>query len=331
MNKKAKRILTAAGITAVSATMVGVAAVVSRKISQFVVDTALDREGPKPMKGTKNPNDSVVPEELTAELREMSEKLKNSDCETVEITARDGEKLVGHWHRKDGDKRVIIAMHGWRSSWNKDFGAITDFWQNNDCSVLYVEQRGQGESGGEYMGFGMIERYDCLDWIDWVNNRINESLPIYLAGISMGASTVLMAGGFDLPHNVCGIMADCGFTSAHAIWKHVVENNTYFSYNSRSKIVDDLCKKKIQVGSQDYTTLDAMKECNVPVLFIHGTDDTFVPVEMTYENYKACNAPKKLFVVPGATHAMSYLVDKDGYENVVEEFWEKYDASIQLH
>ncbi len=64
-----------------------------------------------------------------------------------------------------------------------------------------------------------------------------------------------------------------------------------------------------------------MKDCSIPVLFIHGTDDTFVPVEMTYENYKACNAPKKLFIVPGATHAMSYLVDKNGYENTVKEFW----------
>ena len=181
MKKKTKWILAGAGITAFSAAMIGVAAGVSRKISKFVVDTALDREGPKPIKGTKNPNDSVVPEELSTELYELSEKLKNSDCETVEMIARDGEKLVGHWHHKEGDKRVIIAMHGWRSSWNKDFSVISDFWQNNDSSVLYVEQRGQGESGGEYMGFGMIERFDCLDWIDWVNERLDDSMPIYLA------------------------------------------------------------------------------------------------------------------------------------------------------
>ena len=230
----------AAGLVGVTA---GVAAVVSRRISKFFVDEALDRVEPKQMKSGKNPNSSVVPEELKEQVRELSEKLKNSDLETVEITARDGEKLVGHWHHKEGDKRVIIAMHGWRSSWAHDFGAIADFWQDNGSSVLYVEQRGQGESGGEYMGFGMIERFDCLDWIDWVNEKMDDSMPIYLAGISMGASTVLMTAGFELPENVCGIMADCGFTSAHAIWKHVVEGNTRFSYDARSKVVDDLCKK----------------------------------------------------------------------------------------
>ena len=325
MKKRTKWTIAGAGVTAASIAA-GVAAAVSRSISKFVVDAALNREEPRQMKGGKSPHNAVIPEELTKELQRLSQKLKESDCETVTISARDGERLVGHWHYREGDKRILIAMHGWRSSWTHDFGAIADFWQDNGCSVLYAEQRGQGESGGEHMGFGMIERYDCLDWINWVNEKTEGKMPIYLAGISMGASTVLMTGGFDLPENVCGIMADCGFTSAHAIWKYVVEGNTRFSYDSRSKAVDDLCKKKINVGTQEYTTLDAMKECKVPVLLVHGTEDSFVPVEMTYENYKACNAPKRLFIVPGATHAMSYMVDRDGYEKTVREFWEEFDC-----
>lgn len=325
MNRKTK--WTIAGITALSAMAAGVAAY-SHRISKFVVAAALDREEPFRLKSGKSLNNTTVSEEVISHLRNLSENLRNSDCETVTISARDGEKLVGHWHHKEGDKRVIIAMHGWRSSWAHDFGAIADFWHSDGCSVLYAEQRGQGNSGGNYMGFGMIERFDCLDWIDWVNENIGTSLPVYLAGISMGASTVLMAGGFDLPPNVHGIMADCGFTSASAIWKYVVEVNTRFSYKSRSKALDDLCKEKIRIGTQDYTTLDAMKECRVPVLLIHGSDDTFVPVEMTYENYKACNAPKKLLIVPGAAHAMSYIVDKSAYEKAVKEFWEAYDGHI---
>jgi fermentation-respiration switch protein FrsA (DUF1100 family) len=179
------------------------------------------------------------------------------------------------------------------------------------------------------MGFGMIERYDCLEWIKWVSKQTNESIPIYLAGISMGASTVLMTGGFELSKNVKGIMADCGFTSAHAIWKHVVEDSTRFSYNSREKAVDNLCRKKINIGTQHYSTIDAMKDCKTPVLFVHGTDDTFVPIDMTYENYKECNAPKRLFIVPGATHAMSYFVDREGYEKHVKEFWKEFDKQIK--
>jgi len=68
-----------------------------------------------------------------------------------------------------------------------------------------------------------------------------------------------------------------------------------------------------------------MQNCKVPILFIHGTDDNFVPIEMTYENYKACTAPKKLFIVPGAEHGMSYVMDKDGYENAVKLFWNEQE------
>ena len=321
MKKYTRWMLLGAGVTGAA---IGAVATAARKVSRLVVDVALNRDAPKQMQNRK-PHRNIVPEEMKTKLARLSDKLRESECETVTIYGRDGEKLVGHWHHQKGDVRVIIAMHGWRSSWSKDFGAIADFWHANGCSVLYAEQRGQNNSGGKYMGFGMTERYDCLNWIGWVNAQFENRMPIYLAGISMGASTVLMTGGFSLPDNVCGIMADCGFTSAHAIWKHVVDGTTHFSYDFHKKWVEDLCRKRIQMGAEDYTTLDAMKENKVPVLFIHGTDDSFVPITMTYENYKACTAPKRLFVVPGATHAMSYIVDQKGYEETVKSFWQEFD------
>ena len=92
-----------------------------------------------------------------------------------------------------------------------------------------------------------------------------------------------------------------------------------------SAIANDICKRKIQMGTKEYSTLDAMRDCKVPVLFIHGTDDNFVPVEMTYENYKACSAPKRLLIVPGAEHGMSYLIDKEAYEKTAKDFWNDFD------
>ncbi len=322
MKKSTKAILIGSGAVLTGAA--AVAAVVSHKTTKTLVNTALDREMPKAMKN-RPMYKSEKDENLLAFLKEKSEKLKNSVTETVEITGQDGKKLIGHWHHNENDKRIIIAMHGWRSSWTNDFAGIFDFWHDNGCSVLYAEQRAQNGSDGDYMGFGMLERYDCLDWINWANEQNKDNLPIYLAGISMGDSTVLMTSGFKLPENVHGIMADCGFTSAKAIWKHVAQNNMHLSYNIHSRMIEDLCKKKINISTEDYTTLDALKENKIPVLFVHGTDDDFVPIDMTYENYKACIAPKKLLVVPGANHAMSYIVDKDGYEKTVKEFWQEND------
>lgn len=324
MNKAMKNTLIWAG----TAVAVGTAAAaVSYAAMKSLVKIALDREQPKLYQKQKAKlSGAGGQQELFKGLSEAAERLKNSGCETVEIISKDGERLVGHLHRCENAKRLIIAMHGWRSSWSDDFGVISDFWHQNGCSVLYAEQRGQGESGGEYMGFGLTERYDCLDWVNWANRNGFDTLPIYLCGISMGASTVLMAAGLDLPENVHGIMADCGFTSPHAIWKHVMENNLHLSYRRlTAAIANDMCKKKIQIGAKDYSCTDALKECKVPVIFAHGTDDKFVPVEMTYENYKACAAPKRLLIVPGAEHGMSYLVNKEEYEKAVKEFWRDFD------
>jgi len=324
MKKSTKRIVWGSGLAIAGAAAAGAVSYITTK---NLVNTALDREMPKNIKSRKKISGNyVMPENLSLQIQNASQHLKNSNCEKIKIISHDGTALIGHWHHNQNDKRIIIAMHGWRSSWIKDFCAISDFWHNNKCSVLYAEQRGQNNSGGNYMGFGMIERYDCFDWIKWVNKINKKELPIYLAGISMGSSTVLMTAGLNLPKNVHGIIADCGYTSAHAIWKHVAENNMHLSYGIMGKIADDMCRKKINIGADAYSTVEAMANNNsIPVLFIHGTDDRFVPVEMTYENYKACKAPKKLLIVPGAEHCMSYLIDKKEYEHAVIDFWKKYD------
>lgn len=301
------------------------AGLVSHRITKSLVNTALDREAPSSMKKRNISGEKKVTE-FDSKLEAMEGRLVNSELETLEINGHDGEKLIAHYHHRDDDRRIIIAMHGWRSSWSKDFGPISEFWHKNGCSVLYVEQRGQNNSGGEYMGFGMIERYDCLDWIYRINESNPDRLPIYLAGVSMGAATVLMTSGFKLPDNVHGIMADCGFTSAQAIWKHVAKNNMHLPYGPlHLKYINRLCEKKIQLTADAYSTTEALRENTVPVLFVHGSDDEFVPIEMTYENYKACNAPKRLLIVPGAGHSQSYLVDKVNYEREVKSFWKDYD------
>lgn len=326
MKGKTKKALIGSGIAVAGAAAIGATSVYA--VSKYLMKIAMDRETPK-IKNMDKAKDHLrgIPDfdRFVEKLEVYGQALKDSGCETVEINSYDGEKLVGHWYPAENAKRIIIAMHGWRSSWTKDFGIISGFWHDEGCSVLYVEQRGQNDSDGDYMGFGLIERYDCLEWVKWVDGRNETKLPIYLAGVSMGAATVLMASGLDLPESVHGIISDCGFTSPHEIWKHVVENNLHLSYGVMGNIASDICKKKIQMGAKDYSTIDALKTNQIPVLFVHGTDDHFVPVEMTYENYKACTAPKRLFVVPGADHGMSYAVDETGYQAVMREFWNSFD------
>ena len=137
MKKSAKKILLGSGIAAAGLSIAGA---VSYAITDRLVKIALDREVPRIVGGSpeKLTGSSGEENDFSAELSACSEKLENSGCELVEITSHDGQKLVGHWAPCDHPRRILIAMHGWRSSWTRDFGAIADFWRENQCSVLYV-------------------------------------------------------------------------------------------------------------------------------------------------------------------------------------------------
>ena len=327
MKKSHKALLISAGVLSFGMTAF---AFVSYSLTKKLVKVALDRELPKASQRSRFKLSGTTEKDqiIGKPIIDAGAKLKASCRKTVEIKGPGGEKLVGHLRLCENADRIIIAVHGWRSSWNNDFGIISDFWKDNGCHVLYVEQRGQNSSEGKYMGFGMIERYDCLCWIDWVMEHLDSSLPIYLAGISMGASTVLMTLGLNVPKNVCGVIADSGFTSPHDIWKHVSENNLHLSYKMIGFLADSMCKKKINMSTKEYSTKVALSNSCVPVLLIHGTDDRFVPVSMTYENYLAAKGEKELLIVPGAGHGRSYLVDKNRYQRAVLRFWKRYDKTF---
>lgn len=317
-----KKWLTGAGV---AVTGLAAAGAMSHALTRQLVSIAVDRDCSRTLmeRARKKFAGTGCNEAFMAHLERMAEKLRNLPTEKVTISARDGTPLVGHWRACPDAKRIVIALHGWRSTWDHSFGMVADFLYDNRCSVLYAEQRGQGSSGGEYMGLGLLERYDCQRWTLWAAER--SALPIYLVGVSMGATAALMASALPLAAQVRGIIADCGFTSPEDIGKHVLRSNLHLSYTLRAGAADALCRRKNQVGIRGYSAVDAMKKCDLPVLFVHGADDTFVPVTMTYENYKACAGPKELLIVPGADHGMCYYVDKDRYETAVKAFWEKYD------
>ena len=310
--------------TAVAVCAASAASVSAYLTTKSMVKMALDRE-PNMRRTNSKVSGAKVNTAFSRSRQEAAERLEASQNELVEIVSHDGVPLAGHWIPQEHPNRIIIAMHGWRSSWGHDFGQIRDFLEDSGCSVLYVDQRGQGESGGNYIGFGPIERYDCLDWINWVTGRCGSDVPIYLWGVSMGATTVLMASDLPLPENIHGIVADCGFTSPNAIWRHVANNNLHMGFSLRGRLANTMYRRRTQMDAANFSTTDALSKTTVPVLLIHGTDDRFVPVEMTYENYKVCQSPKKLLIVPGAGHCMSYFLEPEKYEKTVMEFWSEHD------
>ena len=163
-------------------------------------------------------------------------------------------------------------------------------------------------------------------WVKYVVERFGSDIPVYLCGVSMGATTVLMTTGFELPSNVKGVIADCGFTSPHDIWEHVLKNNLRLNSKITYPIANYICKKEAKFDGEEYSTIQALENNQRPILLIHGSADNFVPLTMTFNNYLATKGPKELLIVPGAGHGMSYITDSKSYEKAVENFFKKCET-----
>lgn len=260
-------------------------------------------------------------------ISDGGEWFRSRSPENVSISASDGTHLAGLYLKHPHAKGTIIMVHGFRSDPFYDFSCAFEYYYSQGYSLLAVYQRAHGLSGGEYISFGIKERFDCCDWAKYIYDRFGPEHDIFLSGLSMGASTVLMASNTGLPSSVRGIVADCGFTSPYAEFREVLKHKFHLPEHPFIDIAQIFCRIMAGFTFKEYSTVDAMKENSIPVLFIHGEADSFVPPKFTQENYDACSGEKVLVLVPGADHGCSYLVDTERCRKELAEFLEKH-ASV---
>ncbi|MBU5625993.1 alpha/beta hydrolase [Oscillibacter sp. MSJ-2] len=247
--------------------------------------------------------------------------LQSQSVRTVAMEGFDGLTLTADCLMAEGPSRGwVLLFHGYRSGPIQDFCMIAPELHRMGYDLLLVDQRSHGRSQGRYIGFGTLEQRDCRDWIDWVNRCFGAEQPIYLYGVSMGATTVLMAAGAELPGNVKGVVADCGFTSAGEILRHELKTLMHLPAFPMLWVVNGINRLLAGWSFFERSTLEAMKTIRVPVLFVHGGRDHFVPRDMTRRNFEACRSEKRLLFVEGADHGMSFAVDPEGYSRELARF-----------
>ena len=220
-------------------------------------------------------------------------------------------------------------MHGYRSAWRGDFGIAMPFYLEQGFNLLVCDQRCHGQSEGRYITYGAHEKYDCRDWINAAIEKTGPDCEIFLSGMSMGAATVLLAAGLQLPPQVRGIIADCGFTCGYDILKNTAKNMVKFTPGFMIDFINFYCRIFAGFDLKEGNTLVAMKSCQTPILFIHGTHDTFVPCEMTLRNHDTCQSKKELLIVRGAEHGMSYLIEEERCKEALKAFIKKHSQISQ--
>lgn len=265
-------------------------------------------------------------EEYKKIIHPNKEWLMQRKMEHITIKSKDGLTLHGDYVTADSPSdKLAITFHGYTGSGLSDCASISTYFLKQGYDCLIVDNRAHGKSEGDYIGFGILDRYDCLSWIRYAENHFGNDKKIVLYGVSMGAATVLMASGFlQFPESVKAIIADCAFTSPFDVFAHILKRDYHLPPFPIMNITDNMCRQKAGYGFSEYSTLTAMKSARCPILFIHGMEDNFVPTWMTRKNFEACNSPKELLLVPNAGHAASYYENVSLYEDAVTNFLNQF-------
>lgn len=235
------------------------------------------------------------------------------------VISFDGLKLCAKYYECKKGAPIELMFHGYRGLAERDLcGGIQRCFKLGRNAFI-VDQRACGNSEGKVITFGINERRDVLTWVDFVINTFGNDVKIIITGISMGAATVVMASSMDLPKNVIGALADCGYTSAKDIIQKTVRE-MHLPPKASYPFVKLGAKIFGHFDVDETSPIEAAKNCRIPIIFIHGEGDDFVPCYMSEEVYKACTAKKTLFTVPGAGHGLAYLVRPEEYINTLKNF-----------
>lgn len=213
-------------------------------------------------------------------------------------------------------------MHGYKSGGVKDFAGIASYLIQNGFTVVMPDQRGHGKSKGYHLSFGIKESFDVKKWVDYIISRFGADTKIILYGVSMGAATVLTSAGLSLCDNVVGIISDCSYSSpVEIISKASAEKG--FNPSAFLPVINLSAKIFGGFSLGDASPKNALTKCNLPILFIHGKKDDFVPFQMGEFLFNSYSGPKYFFTVDEATHATSFFYDTDGYKKALDDFFSK--------
>lgn len=307
------------------AVLLVLATIASFWAGHFLFNLALSPEGDKSLVFAQlemNDYDADAYPDQDGSVEELLHWTDGLAVEDVTVTANDGTSLHSLWLRQETlSDRWCIDIHGYYDrAW---FGLSAKAFYDRGYNLLLPDLRGHGESGGEYISMGWLDRLDILRYAEMIVEE-NPRAEIVIYGISMGAATALMASGETLPANVKCIVEDCGYTSVDDEFAYLL--NMLFGLPRFPLLytANYFSITEAKMNFYEASALEQVKKSDTPTLFIHGDADTFVPYEMVYELYDAAACAKELYIVEGALHGSSYLVAGQAYWERVFNFVDRY-------
>lgn len=243
--------------------------------------------------------------------------------EEVSILTPDGLNLYGDFYpAKEENHKYLLAVHGYKVDKTAMYGYASHYWEQG-YHVLTVDQRSHGKSEGKYIGMGWLERKDMLQWINYLIEK-DPDAQIVMHGVSMGAATVMMTAGEELPPQVKACVEDCGFSSVWDIMSSELNARFHLPPFPLVHVASTISKLRAGYDFREASSVEQLKKAKVPMLFIHGTKDGFVPFYMLQKVYDAHPGEKEMYVVEDVDHTDAVNADVEKYYDRVFTFLNRY-------
>lgn len=248
-------------------------------------------------------------------LQNWKNRLLSYPMKEITIGSEEHLKLYGRYFHRNGNKRLVIMCHGWKSEWYIDFSEIALwFYEEMNCDLLVIDERAIGKSEGRYITFGIKEKDDIQRWIDWA--VVNQNLPVYLYGTSMGAASVLMAAEGE-NDRVSGIIADSPFSEPYDELKDFSRRILKLPEHPFMDTLNIFYRLSLKADLKDINVMNILPHTSMPILIFHGTDDFFCNVDIS-RKIKNKNFPNiKTVIFEDCNHCCGYVKNKEYYQNEI--------------
>lgn len=246
------------------------------------------------------------------------------------ITCKEKPKYRLHaWYVKASrpTAATIVVVHGYTNSGITMMPYARMFSRDMGYNVLVPDLRYAGLSDGNHIQMGWRDRLDVEQWIDILPTIFGDSIQVAVHGVSMGAATVMMLSGDELPSYVKALIEDCGYTSVWAEFKKELKTQFHLPPFPLMYTANAVCRMRYGWSFRKASAIAQLKKSTLPMLFIHGTADTFVPYTMLDELYAAKPNNKWRWDAPNAAHAETFWKYRKEYAQRVRKFIEEHIGS----
>ena len=260
------------------------------------------------------------------ELKSWTDSLQQAEAlKDTFIYAPDKARLHAYYVAAPSPtSKTAVIVHGYTD--NSIRMMMIGYLYNRSLgyNILLPDLRYSGLSDGDAFQMGWLDRKDVMQWMEVANEIFGDSTQMLVHGISMGGATTMMVSGEPQPAYVKCFVDDCGYTSVWDQFSKELKEDFGLPAFPLLYISSWLCDWTKGWNFTEASALKQVKKCRLPMLFIHGEKDDYVPTRMVYELYEAKPEPKELWVVPDADHATSYKLNKEEYTQKVKQFTDKY-------